>query len=178
MAKLEETTTALAGVQVLDATQMLAGPLAGARLGDLGADVIKIEAPVSGEFNRTHGFDDIRIKGEMSTFLALNRNKRSLAVDLKTDEGRAIFHALCRTADVFLQNFRHGTAERLGAGYEELHALNPRLVYCSISGYGPRAGLTVTDRARTWSCRATAGRCSRSDAGLTRPCPEPSGRLT
>ncbi|MGA2528769.1 MAG: CaiB/BaiF CoA-transferase family protein [Acidimicrobiales bacterium] len=137
MASHEEDSTALGGVRVLDATQMLAGPLAGARLGDLGADVIKIEAPVTGEFNRTHGFDDIRVNGEMSTFLALNRNKRSLAVDLKTDEGRTIFHALCRSADVFLQNFRHGTAERLGAGYEELHALNPRLVYCSISGYGP-----------------------------------------
>jgi crotonobetainyl-CoA:carnitine CoA-transferase CaiB-like acyl-CoA transferase len=127
---------ALSGIRVIDATQMLAGPLAGARLGDLGADVIKLEAP-SGEFNRTHGFDDIRIQGEMSTFLALNRNKRSLAVDLKSEQGRAILHDLSRSADVFLQNFRHGTADRLGAGYEELHALNPRLVYCSISGYGP-----------------------------------------
>jgi crotonobetainyl-CoA:carnitine CoA-transferase CaiB-like acyl-CoA transferase len=116
---------------------MLAGPLAGARLGDLGADVIKVEPPATGEFNRTHGFDDIHVHGEMSTFLALNRNKRSLAVDLKAESGRAIFHDVCRTADVFLQNFRRGTAERLGAGYEELHALNPRLVYCSISGYGP-----------------------------------------
>jgi crotonobetainyl-CoA:carnitine CoA-transferase CaiB-like acyl-CoA transferase len=128
---------ALAGIRVVDATQMLAGPLAGARLGDLGADVIKVEPPATGEFNRTHGFDDIHVHGEMSTFLALNRNKRSLAVDLKAESGRAIFHDVCRTADVFLQNFRRGTAERLGAGYEELHALNPRLVYCSISGYGP-----------------------------------------
>lgn len=127
---------ALSGIRVVDATQMLAGPLAGARLGDLGADVVKVEAPVTGEFNRTHGFDDIRVQGEMSTFLALNRNKRSLAVDLKSTEGQAVFHDLCRTADVFLQNFRRGTAERLGAGYEELHALNPSLVYCSISGYG------------------------------------------
>jgi crotonobetainyl-CoA:carnitine CoA-transferase CaiB-like acyl-CoA transferase len=130
--------SALSGVRVVDATQMLAGPLAGARLGDLGADVIKVEAPGSGEFNRTHGFDDIRVHGEMSTFLALNRNKRSLALDLKSADGRAVFHDLCRTADILLQNFRRGTAERLGAGYDELHALNPRLVYCSISGYGTR----------------------------------------
>jgi crotonobetainyl-CoA:carnitine CoA-transferase CaiB-like acyl-CoA transferase len=128
---------ALDGIRVIDATQMLAGPLAGARLGDLGADVIKVEPPATGEFNRTHGFDDIRVHGEMSTFLALNRNKRSLAVDLKTEEGRAILHDVCRGADVFLQNFRRGTAERLGAGYDDLHALNPRLIYCSISGYGP-----------------------------------------
>jgi crotonobetainyl-CoA:carnitine CoA-transferase CaiB-like acyl-CoA transferase len=132
-----QTNTALAGIRVVDATQMLAGPLAGARLGDLGADVIKVEPPGTGEFNRTHGFDDIYVQGEMSTFLALNRNKRSLAVDLKTESGRRILRDVCRTADVFLQNFRYGTAERLGAGYEELHALNPRLVYCSISGYGP-----------------------------------------
>ncbi len=69
---------ALDGVRVLDATQMLAGPLAATRLGDLGADVIKLEPPATGEFNRTHGFDDIRVHGEMSTFLAVNRNKRSL----------------------------------------------------------------------------------------------------
>ncbi|MDA8309708.1 MAG: CaiB/BaiF CoA-transferase family protein [Actinomycetota bacterium] len=127
---------ALAGLRVIDATQMLAGPIAGARLGDLGADVIKVEPPGSGEFNRTHGFADIRVKGEMSTFLALNRNKRSIAVDLKSEAGRAVFHDLCRRGDVFLENFRRGTAARLGAGWEELHALNPRLIYCSITAYG------------------------------------------
>jgi crotonobetainyl-CoA:carnitine CoA-transferase CaiB-like acyl-CoA transferase len=115
---------------------MLAGPLAATRLGDLGADVIKIEAPVVGEFNRTHGFEDVRVKGEMSTFLAVNRNKRSLAIDLKNPESLPIIDKLVSTSDVFLQNFRHGTADRLGVGYERLHALNPRLVYCSISGYG------------------------------------------
>ncbi len=128
---------ALDGIRVLDATQMLAGPLAATRLGDLGADVIKIEAPVVGEFNRTHGFDDVRIDGEMSTFLAVNRNKRSLAVNLKAPAGLAAVHGLAANADVFIQNFRHGTAERIGVGYETLHAINPRLVYCSISGYGP-----------------------------------------
>jgi len=80
---------ALGGITVLDCTQMLAGPLAGLRLGDLGADVLKIEAPGSGEFNRTHGFEDIRATGEMTTFLALNRNKRSVVINLKTARGSA-----------------------------------------------------------------------------------------
>lgn len=126
---------ALEGLRVLDATQMLAGPLAATRLGDLGADVIKIEGP-AGEFNRTHGFEDVRVGGEMTTFLAVNRNKSSVVIDLKEVEGREVLLDLARTADVFLQNFRHGTAERLGVGYEDLTAVNPRIVYCSISGYG------------------------------------------
>jgi crotonobetainyl-CoA:carnitine CoA-transferase CaiB-like acyl-CoA transferase len=126
---------ALDGLVVLDATQMLAGPLAGMRLGDLGADVIKIEPP-KGEFNRSHGFEDLTVGGEMTTFLAVNRNKRSVAIDLKHPDGRATLLDLARNADVFLQNFRHGTAERLGIGYEDLRAINPRLIYCSISGYG------------------------------------------
>jgi crotonobetainyl-CoA:carnitine CoA-transferase CaiB-like acyl-CoA transferase len=130
------TAGALDGIRVLDATQMLAGPLAATRLGDLGADVIKIEPPRNGEFNRTHGFDDIRVHGEMTTFMAVNRNKRSLAVDLKDPASRAVIEDLVRSADVFIQNFRHGTAERLGVGYEQLREINPRLVYCSISGYG------------------------------------------
>lgn len=127
---------ALSGVRVLDATQMLAGPLAATRLGDLGADVIKLEPPTKGEFNRTHGFENITLDGEMTTFLAVNRNKRSLAIDLKNSESVDVIHDMVRTADVFLQNFRHGTAERLGVGYEQLRAINPQLVYCSISGYG------------------------------------------
>src|SRR5665811_895966 len=127
---------ALSGVRVIDATQMLAGPIAGTRLGDLGADVIKIEPPVLGEFNRTRGFEDQMSNGEMTTFLSVNRNKRSLPIDLKSDLGRNTIYDLVRESDVFLQNFRHGTAERLGIGYEQLRQINPRLVYCSISGYG------------------------------------------
>jgi len=127
---------ALSGVRVIDATQMLAGPLAGTRLGDLGADVIKVEPPHLGEFNRTRGFENQMSNGEMTTFLAVNRNKRSLPIDLKSDLGRNTIHDLVRESDVFLQNFRQGTAERLGIGYEQLRKINPRLVYCSISGYG------------------------------------------
>lgn len=130
-------TGALAGVRVLDATQMLAGPMAATRLGDLGADVIKVEPPGSGEFNRTHGFDDIRVGGEMSTFVAVNRNKRSLAIDLKNPESDLPLRRLVESADVFIQNFRRGTADRIGVGYERLAEINPRLIYCSISGYGP-----------------------------------------
>lgn len=127
---------ALAGLRVLDATQMLAGPIAGMRLGDLGADVIKVEPPAIGEFNRTHGFADVDLHGEMTTFLALNRNKRSVALNLKDPDGRQALCDLVAGSDVFLQNFRVGTADRLGIGYEQLRAVNPRLVYCSISGYG------------------------------------------
>ena len=127
---------ALSGVRVIDATQMLAGPLAGTRLGDLGADVIKVEPPAFGEYNRTHGFEDQMSNGEMTTFLAVNRNKRSLPLDLKSSLGLQTIHDLVRESDVFLQNFRQGTAERLGIGYAELRAINPQLVYCSISGYG------------------------------------------
>lgn len=127
---------ALSGIRILDATQMLAGPLAGTRLGDLGADVIKIEPPTGGEYNRTHGFEDQMSNGEMTTFLAVNRNKRSLAIDLKSSLGLQTIYDLVRESDVFLQNFRHGTADRLGIGDEQLKAINPRLVYCSVSGYG------------------------------------------
>jgi crotonobetainyl-CoA:carnitine CoA-transferase CaiB-like acyl-CoA transferase len=130
------TDGALSGIRVIDATQMLAGPMAGTRLGDLGADVIKVESPASGEFNRTHGFGDSRANDEMTTFLAMNRNKRSLAIDLKSPEGLEVLYQLAKSSDVFIQNFRRGTAERLGVGYEKLREINPRLVYCSITGYG------------------------------------------
>ena len=127
---------ALDGLRVIDATQMLAGPIAGTRLGDLGADVIKVEPPVNGEFNRTRGFEDRQSNGEMTTFLAVNRNKRSVSIDLKNPEGKEVIYELVKKSDVFLQNFRHGTAERLGIGYEDLKKINPQIVYCSISGYG------------------------------------------
>lgn len=130
------THGALEKLRVIDATQMLAGPLAGTRLGDLGADVIKIEPPGQGEFNRTRGFDDEMSNGEMTTFLAVNRNKKSLAIDLKNPDGQSVIHELVKKSDIFLQNFRYGTADRLGIGYEQLHKINPRLIYCSISGYG------------------------------------------
>jgi crotonobetainyl-CoA:carnitine CoA-transferase CaiB-like acyl-CoA transferase len=125
----------LEGYRVLDCSIAMAGPFAAQRLGDLGADVIKVE-PVTGEWQRhvsAGGATGNRIN---VSFLSLNRNKRSLAVDLKQDEGKTALYDLVRTADVFLQNYRPGVAERLGVDYKTLSAINPKLVYVSISGYG------------------------------------------
>lgn len=139
----EGTPGALAGIRVLDATQMLAGPICTMRLADLGADVLKIEAPGAGDWTRQHGFANAYINGETTAYLGLNRNKRSVTLNLKQPEGRAAFYDLVKTADVFVQNYRVGTAERIGAGYDVLSGINPNIVYCSISGYGetgPYAG--------------------------------------
>ncbi|RAK60382.1 CoA transferase [Phenylobacterium hankyongense] len=125
----------LAGIRVLDVSQVMAGPFCCMLLGDMGADVIKIEPPkVGDQTRRSMGF---RLKGDDSPgFLALNRNKRSISLDLKTDADREILYALVRTADVLVENGRPGVAARLGMGYETLRAINPRLVYASISGFG------------------------------------------
>lgn len=127
---------ALAGIRVLDVSQMMAGPLCGMRLGDLGADVIKVEPPGRGEWVRTHGFANAEVKGETTALLGLNRNKRSVTINLKHPDGLATFYDLVRKSDVAVQNFRVGTADRLGIGYDALREINPRLIYCSISGYG------------------------------------------
>jgi crotonobetainyl-CoA:carnitine CoA-transferase CaiB-like acyl-CoA transferase len=123
----------LAEVRVLDLTRVLAGPFCSMILGDMGAEVIKIEEPGKG--------DDTRawppfVEGEATYFMAVNRNKRSVTLNLKAPEGRAIFQKLVRKSDVVLENFRTGTMERLGLGARALARLNPRLVYCAISGFG------------------------------------------
>ena len=125
--------TPLSGLRVLDLTKVLAGPLCTQYLGDLGAEVIKVEPCGIG--------DDTRrwppFRGETgAVFLSCNRNKRSLAVDLKSAEGRAIVHQLAARADVVIESYGTGVAERLGIDFPTLHALNPRLIYCSISGFG------------------------------------------
>lgn len=125
----------LSGVRVLDCTIAMAGPFAAQRLGDLGADVIKIE-PVSGEWQRHQPAGGSTGRRINTSFLSLNRNKRSLAIDLKSDEGQAAVHRLVAGADVFLQNYRPGVAERLGLDYDTLSRENPKLVYVSLSGYG------------------------------------------
>jgi crotonobetainyl-CoA:carnitine CoA-transferase CaiB-like acyl-CoA transferase len=127
---------ALQGIRVLDASQMMAGPLCGLRLGDLGADVLKIEPPGRGEWVRSHGFANAEIKGQTTALLGLNRNKRSVTANLKSPEGIQVLYDLVRISDVFIQNYRVGTAERLGAGYQKLREINPRIIYASISGYG------------------------------------------
>ena len=132
----------LDGYRVLDLSVAMAGPLAAMRLGDLGADVVKIE-PTSGEWQRHTAAGGATGTEVNASFLSLNRNKRSLAVNLKSDEGRELLYELVRTADVFLQNYRPGVAIRLGVDYETLRQLRPDLVYVSVSGYGetgPYAG--------------------------------------
>ncbi len=129
------TEGALEGIRVLDATQMLAGPIAAMRLGDLGAEVLKIE-PLQGEWTRLHGFAGAEINGETNAVLGLNRNKKSVTINLKHEQGLQTLYELVEQSDVFLQNYRPGTAERLGVGYEQLSEINPRIVYGSISGYG------------------------------------------
>ena len=123
----------LQNVKVLDLSKVFAGPLCGQYLGDLGADVIKVEPVLGGD--DTRGWAPQK-DGQSATFLALNRNKRSLALDLKSDAGRAIVHALAAEADVVIQGFGGGTAKKLGVDAETLQALNSRLIYCEISGFG------------------------------------------
>lgn len=115
---------AFEGVKVLDLTSYIAGSFAATWLADLGADVVKIESPTGDPFRVTRGF------------LVWNRNKRSIVLDLKHPDGLAAFYRMVRQADVVMENYRPGVADRLGVGYEKLRELNPRIIYCSVSGYG------------------------------------------
>lgn len=124
----------LEGIRVIDLTQTMAGPFCTMNLADMGADVIKIEPPGEGEPTRQLGA--AQKNGHSATFMTMNRGKRGLAVDLKRPEGLEIMKRLAATADVFVQNYRPGVAERLGLGYAALAAINPRLIYCAISGFG------------------------------------------
>ncbi|QKW10368.1 CoA transferase [Streptomyces sp. NA04227] len=132
---MSTTPQILKGYRVLDCSIAMAGPFAAQRLGDLGADVVKIE-PVTGEWQRHAAAGGARGNRVNVSFLSLNRNKRSLAIDLKTAEGKALLLRLVASADVFLQNYRPGVAERLGVDHTTLAAINPALVYVSMSGYG------------------------------------------
>jgi crotonobetainyl-CoA:carnitine CoA-transferase CaiB-like acyl-CoA transferase len=125
----------LTGYRVIDCTIAMAGPFAAQRLGDLGADVIKVE-PTAGEWQRFASAGGANGNKINVSFLSLNRNKRSLAVDLKSQGGKDVLAQLVASSDVFLQNYRPGVAARLGLDYESLKAINPSIVYVSISGYG------------------------------------------
>jgi crotonobetainyl-CoA:carnitine CoA-transferase CaiB-like acyl-CoA transferase len=129
------TTSSLAldGLRVLDLTSQLSGPYCVMLLGDLGADVIKIERPGVGDDARA---SSPKINGESAAFMTYNRNKRSVTLDLKAPAGRAIALALAARADVVVENYRPGVAARLGLGWDDVRAKNPRVVYCSISGFG------------------------------------------
>lgn len=124
----------LAGVRVLDLTHVAAGPFATMLLADMGAEVIKVERPGVGDGARQmdvsfHG-------GESGYYLGLNKNKRSVAVDITTEDGVALIHSLAKSADVFIENFRPGAADRRGIGYQAISKIRPDIVYCSISGFG------------------------------------------
>jgi len=128
-------------LRVLDVSRALAGPYCTMMFGDLGADVIKVELPDRGDESRSWGPPFVGepyavYPGESAYFMAINRNKRSITVNLKSPEGQEIVRRLVSLSDVFVENYRTGALEKMGLDYEELHRLNPRLVYCSISGYG------------------------------------------
>ena len=124
----------LKGIKVIELAQIMAGPTCGMLLADMGADVIKVEKLPGGDDTRSYGQPSI--KGESAAFMILNRNKRGIAVNLKTAGGLEVVKKLLADADVVTENYRKGTLEKLGLGYEVLREINPRLVYCAVSGYG------------------------------------------
>jgi crotonobetainyl-CoA:carnitine CoA-transferase CaiB-like acyl-CoA transferase len=161
----------LTGYRVLDCTMAMAGPFAALRLGDLGADVIKVE-PVKGEWHRFISAANAMGNRVNTSFLSLNRNKRSLSVDLKTPEGKEVLTDLVKTSDVFLQNYRPGVAERLGIDYATLSNINPRLVYVSMSGYGS-SGPYATKAGQDLLLQALSG--SMMSVGRETDPPTPAG---
>lgn len=128
----------LEGIRVLDLSRFQVGPVCSMLLSDMGAEVIKVEPPGVGEpTRRSERFEkEFLVNGENLCFMALNRNKKSITVDIKQERGKEIIYRLAKVCDVFLENFRPGVAEALGFGYQRLSALNPRIVYCSASSYG------------------------------------------
>src|SRR5882757_1122765 len=126
-------TGPLQGIRVLDFTRVLAGPAASLALADIGAEVLKIEPPGTGD--ETRSFPPFRA-GESHYFLSVNRGKKSIVVDLKSDAGVALVKDLAAKCDILIENYRPGVMDRLGLGYEALSAINPRLIYCGVSGFG------------------------------------------
>ncbi len=161
-------TGCLDGVRIIDLSANVSGPFGAAMLGDMGADVIKVEAPGLGDLSRYFG----PIRGGMAAgFAVINRNKRAVAIDLRAEDGRDVLLKLVQSADVVLQNFRPGVVDRLGVGYEGCKAVNPGIIYVSISGYGdsgPRADDPVYDPV----IQAASGYMMvQSDPGSDKPVP-------
>ena len=123
----------LENIKVLDLSRVLAGPFASMLLGDLGAEVIKIEAPKTGDDSRAFG---PHVEGESAYFMSINRNKKSITLNLKSEEGKKIFWDLVKKCDVLVENFRPGTMEKLGLGYDEIKKVNPKMIYAAASGFG------------------------------------------
>src|SRR5215211_7284461 len=168
----------LAGLKVIDLTHVMAGPTCTMMLADMGADVIKIE--------RNPGGDDTRrsvppkIRGESAAFMMMNRNKRGIVLDLKTDGGKRVLHQLVQGADVLVENFGPGVMERLGFGYENLKKANPGLIYCSLSGFG-RTGPYKDRRGFDLVAQAMSGIMSITGNGLDSPpakCAPPLSDIT
>ncbi|SHE61488.1 formyl-CoA transferase [Desulfofundulus australicus DSM 11792] len=124
----------LEGIKVLDISRVLTGPFCTMILGDLGAEVIKVEMPGVGD--ETRGWGPPFVNGESAYFLSVNRNKKSITVNMKSPKGREIIYRLAREADVMIENFLPGTVQRLGVDYERIKEINPQIIYCSLSGYG------------------------------------------
>lgn len=144
----------LAGIRVLDLSRVLAGPWCTQTLADLGAEVWKIEAPDNGD--DTRGWSPPDVDGESTYFMCANRSKASIAVNLKHPDGQRIVRALAREADVLVENYRLGALEAFGLGYDDLSAINPGLVYCSISGYG-RTGPRAAEAGYDFVIQAESG---------------------
>ncbi|MFN4360648.1 MAG: CaiB/BaiF CoA transferase family protein [Hylemonella sp.] len=130
----EKKTGPLAGLRVLELTQIMSGPTCGQLLADMGADMIKVEKLPGGDDAR--GYRDPAVNGVSAPFMMMNRNKRGIAIDLKHEDGKAILLRMVEQSDVLVENFRGGTLDKLGLGYEVLKTHNPSLIYCAISGYG------------------------------------------
>ncbi len=141
----------LEGVRVLDLSRVFAGPLCGQVLADFGAEVVKVEHPGRGDDTRDWG---MRIgKTETTYYNSMNRNKRSITLDLQSAEGAKVVHELLPLIDVVIHNFKTGGAEKLGLGYEQLKAIKPDLIYCAVAGYDVTAPRR-SGRATTWWSRA------------------------
>lgn len=163
-------TGPLRDVTVLDFTQMMMGPVATQLLGDLGAVVIKVERPVSGEWERSYMPRGRRLHGESPYFLAMNRNKLAMTADLTNAEDRAMIESLVARCDVVVENFRPGVMDRLGLGYEQLLKFNPRLVYASGSGYGPQGPL-VKQPGQDMLLQSMSGLAANTGSGDGPPVP-------
>ncbi|HWR31823.1 MAG TPA: CoA transferase, partial [Negativicutes bacterium] len=124
---------ALSGTTVIDLTRVLAGPYASMLFADMGANIIKVEVPKKGDDSRGYSPS---YEGESAYFVNLNRNKRSITLNLKSDKGKDLLREMIKKADILLENFRPGTMEKLGLGYEDMKKINPRLVYGCVSGFG------------------------------------------
>ena len=127
----------LEGVRVIDLTNVIAGPLASYYLALMGAEVIKVENPGTGDLSRKMGADPSLGRRQMGvSFMAMNGNKKSITLNLKSEQGKALFFDLVRDADIVVENYRPGTMKRLGLDYSVLKELNPRIIYCAVSGFG------------------------------------------